>query len=321
MPGIYGIDPSHLLLINNGDGTFDDGTEKFAYDLKDAGMVTDAKWSDIDGDKKEDLITISEWGTPIIFKNSGKRLSKFSSDLDSLHGWWKVLELADLDNDGDNDLIIGNQGLNVPYVATMDNPIKMWINDFDENGTIEQITTSHYDNGDYPIHMRKELTSQLPSLKKQNLKASDYATRTIHELFKKEVVDNSQMKMANISETIIAVNDGNGKFHISKLPNRVQWSCVCGITCSDVNADGNMDIIMGGNNFEIKPQFSRQDASYGHVLLGDGNMDFSWQNYSKSGFFIRDEIRHIKSFSDKNGNKYLITAINNAEPRVFKYTN
>ncbi|MEQ8573943.1 MAG: VCBS repeat-containing protein, partial [Fulvivirga sp.] len=321
VPGIYGIDPAHLLLINNGDGTFEDGTEKFAYELKDAGMVTDAKWSDIDGDNKDDLITISEWGTPIIFKNSGKRLSKLASDLDSLHGWWKVLELADLDNDGDNDLIIGNQGLNVPYVATKDNPIKMWINDFDANGTIEQITTSHYDNGDYPIHMRRELTAQLPSLKKQNLKASDYATRTIHELFKKEVVDNSQMKMANISETIIAVNDGNGKFRISKLPNRVQWSCVCGISCTDVNGDSNLDIIMGGNNFELKPQFSRQDASYGHVLLGDGNMDFSWQSYSESGFFIRDEIRHIKSFSDKNGNKYLITAINKGEPRVFKYTN
>lgn len=320
VPGIYGIDPPHQFLINNGDGTFEDKTERVAYELKSAGMVTDAKWSDIDGDQKEDLITISEWGTPIIFKNSGKRLTKLKSDLDSLYGWWKVLELADLDNDGDQDLIIGNQGLNVPYVATRENPIKMWVNDFDENGTIEQITTSHYDNGDYPIHMRKELTAQLPSLKKQNLKASDYATRTIHELFKKEVVDNSQMKMANISETIIAVNDGNGKFHISKLPSRVQWSCVCGISCSDVNADGNMDIIMGGNNFEMKPQFSRQDASYGHVLLGDGNMDFHWQNYNDSGFFIREEIRHIETFSDKTGNRYLITAINNAEPRVFKYS-
>ncbi len=321
VPGIYGIDPPHLFLLNNGDGTFEDGTEKFAYDLKDAGMVTDAKWSDLDGDQKDDLVTISEWGTPIIFKNSGKRLSRLKTDLDSLHGWWKVLELSDLDNDGDIDLIIGNQGLNVPYTASTDNPMKIWINDFDENGTIEQIITSHYDNGDYPIHMRKELTAQLPNLKKQNLKASDYATRTVQQLFNKEVVDNSQMKMANISETIIAVNDGNGKFHISKLPSRVQWSCVCGISCSDINGDGNMDIIMGGNNFELKPQFSRQDASYGHVLLGNGNMDFSWKNFSESGFFIRDEIRHIKSFTDKDGNKYLITAINNAQPRVFKYTN
>jgi enediyne biosynthesis protein E4 len=318
VPGVYGINPRHLLLVNNGDGTFVDGTDRYAYDLKDAGMVTDAIWVDMDGDGKTDLITISEWGTPRIMKNSGKGLTKWDCSLDSLNGWWKVVEAIDLDGDGDQDLILGNAGLNIPYPASNERPMKLWINDFDENGTIEQITTSYYNNGDYPIHMRKELTAQLPNLKKQNLKASDYAKRTIQELFKPNVINNSLVKTVNISESVIAVNEGNGRFSILKLPDRVQWSCVCGILCTDVNNDGIPDLVMGGNFYEFKPQYSRQDASYGHVLLSDGKLGFEWVNYAESGFFIRDEIRHLKSFRDSKGRKFIFAAINNGEPKVFR---
>jgi len=288
--------------------------------LKDAGMITDAKWVDMDGDKKQDLVTVSDWGAPRVMRNSGKRLGKWNSSLDSLNGWWKVIESADLDADGDQDLIFGNAGLNIPNGVAKDKPMKLWINDFDANGTIEQIMTLHNKGGDYPVHMRREMTAQLPGLKKQNLKATDYSKRKIQELFNPEIVNNSLVKSVNISESIVAVNEGNGKFSIIKLPTRVQWSCVCGISCTDVNKDGNIDLVMGGNFFDLKPQFSRQDASYGHVLLGDGKLGFEWTNYSESGFFIKDQIKHLKSFTDKKGRRYMFAAINNEKPRVFEYS-
>ncbi len=319
VPGIYGVNPQHLLLINNGNGTFTDGTERYAYELKDAGMITDARWIEMDGDGKLDLVTVSDWGAPLIFLNSGRRLAKWSTSLDSLLGWWKTMEAFDLDGDGDQDLILGNAGLNIPYVGTRENPMKLWVNDFDDNGTIEQITTTHSKGGDYPIHMRKEMTAQLPILKKQNLKASDYAKRTIHELFKPGMIKNSVVKEVNTSESMLAINDGGGKFSLITLPDRVQWSCVCDITCMDINKDGIPDIMLGGNHFEFKPQFSRQDASYGHVLLGKGNLEFTWLPYVESGLFIRDEIRQLRTFSDKSGKRYLIAAINNGVPRVYEY--
>ncbi len=316
--GTYGVDPNHLFLENDGTGSFKDATERLAYDLKDAGMVTSATWADMDGDNKKDLVTVSEWGTPKIYRNSGRRLAKMSSSLDSLDGLWNVVEAADLDNDGDNDLVLGNQGANLHYKPTMKNPMKMWINDFDGNGTIEQIVTLNENGKDYPLHQKKELTNQIVSLKKQNLKASEYAKKTINELWPTEVFANSIMKKSGISESIIAINEGNGKFSVKILPPRVQLSCICGISCSDVNNDGFMDLIIGGNNFEFKPQYSRLDANYGNVLLGNKELDYQWEDYTKSGFFIREEIKHIKQFKDRNGHTFVIAALNDAQPKIYK---
>jgi hypothetical protein len=316
--GTYGVDPNHLFLENDGTGSFKDATERLAYDLKDAGMITSAIWADMDGDSKKDLITVSEWGTPKIYRNSGRRLSKMSASLDSLDGLWNVVEAADLDNDGDNDLVLGNQGANLHYKPTLKNPMKMWINDFDGNGTIEQIVTLHENGKDYPLHQKKELTNQIVSLKKQNLKASEYAKKTIDELWPPEVITNSIMKKSAISESIIAINEGGGKFSIKILPPRVQLSCICGISCSDVNNDGYMDLIMGGNNFEFKPQYSRLDANYGNVLLGNKELNYQWEDYTKSGFFIREEIKHIKQFKDRNGKTFVIAALNDAQPKIYR---
>ncbi len=318
VPGMYGVDPQHLLLINDGSGNFTNGTERYAYDLQSAGMITDAKWVDINGDGKTDLISVSDWGMPFIMKNSGKRLARWNTSLDTLKGWWYAIEALDFDGDGDLDLILGNAGTNIPYVGTSVRPMKLWVGDFDDNGTIEQIMTAHEDGGDFPVHMRKELTAQLPGLKKQNLKASDYAARTIHQLFKTGIVERSIVKEVNFSETVIAVNEGDGKFKIMSLPAKVQWSNVNDILVSDINGDNINDLILGGNHYEMKPQFSRQDASFGHVLLGTGT-DFEWLDFKQSGFFVKGEIRKLKEIKDKSGNRFLVTTLNNSAPKVFRY--
>ena len=94
---------------------------------------------------------------------------------------------------------------------------------------------------------------------------------------------------------------------------------MCGIFCTDVNNDGAIDLVMGGNFYDYKPQFSRQDASYGHVLLGDGKNNFTWEPYSNTGLFMREQVRHMETFADKNGKRYIFAAVNNSVPRVYKF--
>jgi hypothetical protein len=316
--GIYGVNPNHLLLENEGGGTFRDGTERLANDLKDAGMVTASVWTDLDGDGKKDLFVTTDWDSPKIYRNNGRKLAKWNTGLDSLRGWWNTVTAADLDGDGDQDLILGNDGSNMHYRPGPDSPMKMWINDFDSNSTLEQIVTVQENGRDYPIHMKKELTGQLVSLKKENLKASVYAKRTIQELLPQEVVANSIVREVNTSESVILINEGGWNFRVQKLPERAQLSCICGIACVDVNKDGHLDLVMGGNNYEFKPQFSRLDAGYGNVLLGDGNMGFEWLDYDKSGFFLKGEVKFIKPIRDRDGRTYLVVALNEDKPRIFK---
>tara|TARA_B100000508_G_scaffold139322_1_gene137067 strand:+ start:9 stop:1655 length:1647 start_codon:yes stop_codon:yes gene_type:complete len=315
--GVYGMDPKHLFLENQGDGTFIDASQKVAA-TKASGMITNAQWVDINGDTQKELITVSDWGAPRVYTYANSKLSEKASSLNDLSGWWNILYPTDIDGDGDQDFILGNQGKNLHYRPSEENRMKLWVHDFDNNGTFEQIITQTINGKDMPIHQKRELTTQMVSLKKQNLKASEYAAKSIQELFSEGVLAKTTVKEVNTSETILVINDGNGNFTTKKLPSRAQLSCVCGITCTDVNQDGNMDIIMGGNNYEFRPQFSRLDADYGSVLLNNGEEEFTWQEYNTSGFFVKEEIKNVSQFHDKNGKAYVFVAINDEKPKVFE---
>jgi hypothetical protein len=315
--GIYGVDPDHLYMENLGDGRFVNRSADVIAATKGSGMLTDASWEDLDGDGKNELITVADWGSPKVYGVEDGILVERQSGLEDLLGWWGVLEPADLDGDGDIDLILGNEGKNVHYRPTQENVMKIWVSDFDNNGTIEQIMTQTIDGKDMPLHQKKEIVAQLVSLKKENLKASEYAVRSIQELFDPALLKRAKVRSVNTSVSMIALNDGQGNFTTSELPDMAQLSCICGISCADVNADGMLDIVMGGNNYEFKPQYSRLDSNFGNVLINKGQGEFGWEAYDKSGFFVRAEVKHIEQITDQDGKRYLVVAINDERPKVY----
>jgi len=318
VPGVYGIIPKQLLLENDGKGNFTNSTGKKAFKLDEVGMITDAVWEDIDNDGKKDLIVVGDWMALTIFKNTGRRLAEFKSNLSDYPGFWNAVSCVDLNNDGKKDLILGNKGTNSPYKATVANPMKMFVNDFDTNGTIEQITTRTINGRDIPVHLKSELAKQIPMIKKKNLSYNDYSKKSFQELFSEEIINNSIQKMVNTQESILAMNKGNGKFEIKALPKEVQFSSVNTICTLDVNKDGILDIILGGNQYEFKPQFGRLDSNFGSVLLGSKNGTYTWTTYDKSGFYLKGEVKHIQKIKNKNNTVSIIAVINDATPKTFK---
>lgn len=320
IPFNYGITPKSYLYRNDGNGHFLDVSEETGREIKNLGMVTSATWADINGDNKKELIITGEWmGTRIFSYN--KAYNKFeevhNTNLENKQGWWQSITATDVNNDGKVDLIIGNIGENFYLKPDSVNPAKLWLNDFDNNGTREQFLTRTINGKDMPVFLKREITDQFPGLKKQNLKHSDYAAKTIQDLFGKEIIGKSQQKVFNYCQSIVAINDGKGHFTVKPLPYMAQLSSINAIDVTDINGDGKPDLILGGNMFEFPPQFGRLDASYGNVLLNDGSGSFSWIGPKQSGLNVKGAIKDIKQLKTKQGN-FIIMAVNNEKPVLFR---
>ncbi|MGY5848708.1 VCBS repeat-containing protein [Salegentibacter sp. HM20] len=318
VPGIYGINPDHLLLENDGKGNFSDVTNSKAYFLKDLGMLTGAKWVDFNNDERPDLVLTGDWMAPQIYLNNETGFEKMpASGLDNLKGAWSGLGVADLNGNGHPDLILGNRGTNSFFQASEETPARVFINDFDENGTIEQIFTQRINGKDVPIHLRRELAGQISAIKKQNLKFSEYATRDITQLFSEEVIENSIQKEITEFQSVIAWNNGDGSFSIEPLSGPAQFSSIKAIELIEDDM-GKFHIIAGGNDFDLKPQFSRLDASRGLWLQADAQGNYQLKSKKESGFNIKGQVRQIRQLKNAKGETYLIFGINNDQAQIYK---
>jgi enediyne biosynthesis protein E4 len=320
IPYNYGLSPKSYLYQNDGQGHFTDVTDKQSPQLGNAGMITGAVWADINGDKQKELIITGEWMSTRIFgynKNSHHFEEIVNTNLEDKPGWWQTIASGDVNGDGYIDLIIGNIGENFYLRPNPSHPVKLWLNDFDGNGTAEQFLTRTIDGKDMPVFLKREITDQFPGLKKQNLKHSDYAVKTLQDLFSKEVLDKSKQKEFRYSLSIIALNDGRGHFIVEALPYQVQLSSVNAISLTDLNRDGKSDLILGGNMFDFPPQFGRLDGSYGHVLLNDGGGRYRWINPKHSGLSVKGAVKDIEEIKGKQGRQLLIVQ-NNEKPLIYK---
>jgi hypothetical protein len=216
-----------------------------------------------------------------------------ATNLKGLNGWWQSIHMADIDGDGFQDFIIGNMGENGYLKPTPSAPVKLWINDFDGNESIDKILTRTVNGKDVPVFMKGEMQEQIPLLKKENLNYEIYAKKSFQELFKKELVEQAAMKLYNYSSSIIAWGKGNGQFDIQRLPNEVQFSSLNAMVSTDVNADGKIDMVMGGNQFGFLPQFGRLDANYGLVLINQGKRILEVLEDKQSGLAITGQVRDM----------------------------
>ncbi len=320
IPQRYGPSPNSFIYINDGKGNFIDIAKTKNQDISVIGLVTGAVWTDVTGDRKEDLVIVGEWMAPRIFSFKEDRFVEIKTNLSDMHGWWQSVAAMDVDDDGDNDLVLGNFGENFYLRPDASAPVKLWINDFDNNGTIDKIITRTVAGKDVTIFLKKEITDQIASLRKNNFKYEEFATKSIQQLFTPEVLKKSVVKTFNYASSAIAINDGKGNFQLNALPPEVQFSCVNTILCTDVNFDGKTDLIIGGNKFDFLPQFGRLDANAASVLLNDGKGKFKFMESSKSGLRLEGQVRDIKLINGKE-EQYILLLRNNDYPFLYRINN
>ena len=315
-PQEYGYPPNSFLYENDGKGIFKDVTLNIAKEISQVGMVRDAIYQDIDGDAIKELILVGDWMSPKIFKLENKKLQLFKTELSKLNGFWGSVLAVDIDNDKDLDLVLGNMGENFPLQTDASKPITIRVGDFDKNGINDKILTKKVEQKEVPVFLKREMMEQFPFLKAQSLKHRDYATKTIFDLFKEDILDQGYIAKVDYLSSVVAINDGSGKFTIKRLPMKAQFSCINAIEKIDINKDGFQDLVIGGNNYGFIPQLARQDASKGLILLNDRKGNFHAVNYSKAGFSLQGETKQISGIQ-VGGSKMIIALINNQSPKVF----
>ncbi len=315
VPFHYGDIPQSYLLMNDGTGKFKDVANQYAKDLSNVGMVTNAVWYDIDKDGDKDLIISLEWDGIIAFINDhGHFTKKYLTDK---KGWWNFVMPYDIDNDGDIDLIAGNLGLNSRLKASDTQPVRLYINDFDDNGNKEQILTYYLNGKEIPFANKDELQKQMPSLKKKYLYAGDFAKASLTDIFTEGKLKSSTTLTANWFYNTIFINDGKMNFKAVPMPMQAQLSPYKTATVVDANNDNLPDILLDGNFYDNNIQMGRYDADYGTILLNKGNDNFVATTLN--GLTIKGQVRSIRPIKLANNTQAFVLARNNDSTLVIEF--
>ena len=317
--------PPRSYILRNDHGRFTDVTETVCPALMNPGLINAALWVDIDNDHKPDLILAGDWMSIRVFKNDGSTLHEITDSLglSGLTGFWRSLAIADINHDGHPDIIAGNSGLNNPFHISKEQPAELVAKDFDGNGIIDPIFCYYIRNeqGKYELEpgmSRDDWAAQVPSIKKKFPSNEGFAKAAMKDIFTNEMMENAKVLTCTEARSGYFENDGKGKFIFHPFPPMAQIAPVNGIVCTDVDGDGNLDIVLAGNEYQTAVGIGgRNDASYGLVLKGDGKGNFSPVPPMASGFVLDGDVKDLKLIS-AGGRKLVLAAINDEKMKAFE---
>jgi hypothetical protein len=318
IPGEYPMADVSYLLINDGNGRFLNVLPAVLPELSRAGMISDAEWVDLDKDGYEDLVVAGDFMPVRVFLNKGGNgLQEASGQFFSTpqSGRWSALETGDFDMDGDEDIVLGNFGLNTLLMASPEEPVGLYYGDFDVNGFIDPVFTYHAEGKVYPMASRYEMLGQIKSLEQKFPTHESYSNATLQDIFPQNLLEHAGYTEASTLSSMVLLNE-EGSLRTVELPLEAQFAPVYAIEISDFNSDGFPDLLMAGNQSANRVRLGPVDASFGQLYLGDGTGHFRYVPQLDSGLKTRGDARSI-SLINYNGKKMLVFGVNNSPAEFY----
>ncbi|WKN42809.1 VCBS repeat-containing protein [Tunicatimonas pelagia] len=322
IPQQYPLAASSYILENR-NGKFVDVTAEVAPVLQQFGLVTSVLWTDFNQDQQPDLLLSGEWMPLTFLENQHGTFSNVTDNTGLLNtsGWWSSLAQGDFDNDGDTDYLAGNIGWNTKYKFSEEEPIRLYISDYDQNGSIDPILSYYIQGKEYAAHSRGQLIDQLVGMRKRFSDYNSYALTSFNEVFTTKELAEAEILESVMMTSCYLENLGNNKFQSRELPVRAQIAPINAMSVADVNQDGNLDVVAVGNSYAPETQHGWFDASIGWVFLGDGQGDFHSVSLSESGFFVDTDAKAIVPFTQNTNETSWIIASNNDSLQVYRLNN
>jgi hypothetical protein len=327
-PWSYPKPVSSIILRNDSKGghvKFTDVTNEVAPGLKNIGLVCDAIFTDFDNDGWPDLIMAGEWMPITIFKNEQGKFVNITpqSGISNKLGWWNSIVAGDFRHTGRMDYIVGNVGQNSLFQASDQYPVYITAGDFDHNGAYDAIPSLYLKdkNGEkqeFPVHGRDDLFKQMISLKKKFTNYKSFAVATMDDILSPEQRKGALRLKANMLKSCFLRNDGNGKFTLIPLPVEAQFSALNGMQVGDFDGDGNLDVVINGNDYGTDVSIGRYDALNGLMLKGDGKGGFKPLSILQSGIYIPGDGKALVQLRDTRGNIMLAASQHKDSLKVFK---
>lgn len=314
IPGYYPLTPSSFLLTNDGKGHFTIATIPSAQ----IGMVTDAQWSDLDNDGRKDLVLCGEFMPVSVFMNTANGfIDKTNAYFDKApNGFWFSLHVTDIDQDGNDDIIAGNLGLNSCIRVSEKEPGELYYADFDNNGSIDPFFNYYIQGTSYPFVSRDELNEQIYPMRKKFTSYAAYSQATIKDIFTREELEKANRLNVTETRTLTFLNR-SGKFIPAELPMQAQFSAVTNMITDDFNGDGKKDLLLLGNHSDNRLKIGCIDANYGSLFTGDGKGNFTYIPQTKSGLSIKGDVKAAVEIKTNTG-RYIIAGICNQALQFYK---
>jgi hypothetical protein len=293
-PGSYPVVSPSMLLMNDARGVFRKATPDEASFLSTLGMVCDASAMDVNKDGKKDLVVVGEWSSPQVFINAEGVLKDATATWvpKDLEGWWNCMIASDFDGDGDLDLVAGNAGTNNTYHAATQTPVTMVYKDFNNDGQVDPFVSYYINGQSWPYASRDEALGQVGSLRPRFPDYTGYSIASLREIFTAEQLSDAKELKASELRTVYLENTGN-RFEVRALPTEAQFAPVYALASVDVDKDGDLDLVLAGNETNTRVRIGRSDANYGVLLINDGKGKFTYVNQRESGFHVRGDVRGI----------------------------
>lgn len=328
VPHNYPLPASSYILINKmekGQLQFELADQDVAPELSNIGLVSDAQWMDFDADNQIDLVLCGEWMSLRFFKNDRGKFKEVTPEggLADYKGWWNKIHTADLDQDGDLDIIAGNGGLNTLFTVSKETPIHMYGKDFDNNEGFDAIFTAFLPDKDgvkkeFTFHGRGDIAKQMIYVKDSFGFYKDFASAGLKQIISEDQMQEALEMEANFMENCVFENMGEGRFELRHLPTMAQIGPVFGIETGDYDSDGQIDIALVGNDFGMELTSGRCDAFNGLILLGDGQMNFKEMAIEESGFFVPGDAKSLVSLINAQGQELILSGQNQGELLAYK---